>query len=110
MTKQQLDDFMIGEGYCKVPSNVPEFTFYFHMESSYVNVFHVVNYERDLHLTPEQYFHIKDRIKAFFSQKNIEHVHILSLIICKESEAVRHLCQEDPFCWLIDTAAGRLIV
>ena len=23
---------------------------------------------------------------------------------------MRHLCQEDPFCWLIDTAAGRLIV
>lgn len=107
---EQLDDFMTGEGYCKVPSNVPEFTFYFHMESSYVNVFHVVNYERDLQLTAEQYFHIKDRIKNFFSQKNIQHVHILSLIICRETEMVRHLCQEDPFCWLIDSSVGRLVI
>lgn len=110
MVEQQLDEFMTGEGYWKVPSNVPEFVFYFHMENNYVNVFHVVNYERDLHITAEQFFHIKDRIKDFFARKNIGHVHILSLIICREAELVKHLCREDPFCWVIDPGFDRLVI
>ena len=28
MLEQQLDDFMVEEGYTKVPSNLPEFIFY----------------------------------------------------------------------------------
>lgn len=46
MLEQQLDDFMVEEGYTKVPSNLPEFIFYYHMENNYVNVFHVVYYEK----------------------------------------------------------------
>lgn len=110
MVEQQLDEFMAGEGYWKVPSNVPEFVFYFRMENNYVNVFHVINYKRDLHITTEQYFHIKGRIKDFFSEKNIDNVHILSLIICGEAEKVKHLCTADPLCWVIDPIFDRLVI
>ena len=110
MVEQQLDEFMEGEGYWKVPSNVPEFTFYFHVENNYVNVFHVVNYERDLGITAEQYFQIKDMIKDYFAEKNIYHVHILSLIICGEAERVKHLCKEDSFCWVINPIFDRLVI
>lgn len=84
MLEQQLDDFMVEEGYTKVPSNLPEFIFYYHMENNYVNVFHVVYYEKNLYITKEQYQHIKDKIKDFFKAKNADDVHIMSLIVCRE--------------------------
>lgn len=110
MVEQQLDDFMAEEGYTKVPSNLPEFIFYYHMENNYVNVFHVIYYEKNLYITEEQYQHIKDKIKNFFKEKNVEHVHIMSLIVCRETEKGKRICGDDPFCWMIDSFDDRLVI
>lgn len=110
MVEQQLDDFMAEEGYTKVPSNLPEFTFYFHIENSYVNVFRMIYYEKNLYITKEQYQYIKDKIKIFFAEKNMEDVHIMSLVVCEEAERGRQICGDDPFCWIIDPFHNRLII
>lgn len=110
MLEQQLDDFMVEEGYTKVPSNLPEFIFYYHMENNYVNVFHVVYYEKNLYITKEQYQHIKDKIKDFFKAKNADDVHIMSLIVCRETERGKRICEDDPFCWMIHPLNDRLVI
>lgn len=110
MIEQQLDGFMAEEGYAKVPSNLPEFVFYYYMENNYVNVFHVIYYEKNLYITEEQYWHIKDKIKNFFKEKNVDDVHIMSLIVCREAEKGRRICKDDPFCWMIDSLNNRLVI
>lgn len=110
MIKKQLEDYFTEEGYNKIPSNLPEFTIFFHLENNYVNVFHIIEYRNDLYISEDQYIHIKEKIKQFFGEKEITNVHILSLIVCEDSTKAKKLCREDPFCWMIDPYNNRLIV
>ncbi len=110
MVKNQLEDYFTEEGYNKIPSNLPEFTNFFRLENNYVNVFHVIDYRKDLYISEDQYIHIKETINQFFDEKGIKNVHILSLIICTDSIKAKMLCKDDPFCWMIDPYDKRLIV
>lgn len=110
MILAQLDDLLTGQGFCKVPSNLPEFSFFFRRESTYVNVLHVIDYKPNLYLTEEQYAHIKEKIREFFRAKGFEEVHILSLLIGTDTEKAKRLCGSDSFCWLIDSVADRLLI
>ena len=110
MVEQQLDIFLSGEGYTKIPSNLPEFTIYFHPENNYMNVFHVINYRKDLYISEDQYVHIKEKIKTLFSEKGVADVHILSLVICADIEKAKRLCKEDSLCWIIDSYNDRLMI
>lgn len=110
MIFEQLEHLLVEQGFFKVPSNLPEFSFFFRRESTYVNVLHVVEYRQGLYITPDQYVHIKGKIREFFQNKGIRDIHILSLLICTDTEKARALYGEDTFCWLIDPAANRLII
>lgn len=110
MVEQQIDHFLMTEGYTKIPSNLPEFTVYFRMENHYVNVFHVIDCQRNLYITEDQYVHLKEKIEALFAEKGISEIHILSLIIGKSTENTRRISGEDVFCWLADPYEKRLIV
>lgn len=110
MVEQQIHDFLIAEGYTKIPSNLPEFTIYFRMENSYVNVFHVIDCQRNLYLTADVYAHVKEKIKVLFAQKGIFEIHILSLVISKNTEKARKLGEGDAFCWLVDAEERRLLI
>lgn len=110
MIKQQLDDFMVEEGYTKIPSNLPEFTIYVHPESNCVNVLNVIDYREELYIPEDQYEHIKDRITGLFTNKGIENIHILSLIISSDVQKARKLCREDALCWMINPCENRLVI
>ena len=110
MTEQQIGNFLTQEGYTRIPSNLPEFTIYYRMENNYVNVFHVIDCQRNLYITEDQYVHIKDKIKAMFIEKGIKEIHILSLVICQDIYKMRHFYGDDRFCWLIDSVDDKLII
>jgi rhomboid protease GluP len=110
MTLEQLDDLFISKEYCKLPSNLPEFTCYFRRENQGVTVIHVIAYKPDLYIAEDQYFHLKKTIENFFINKGEPEVHIMSLILSDDLNKARQLCMTDPFCWMIDTAADRLVV
>ncbi len=110
MVGQRFGSFLAEEGYTKISSNLPEFTFYFRMENNYTNVFQVINYENNLYISEDQYKLMKGKIKDFFAEKNIYDIHILSVIICQEAEKAKLLCKDDPFCWQIDPFNGRLMI
>ena len=110
MVLEQLEHFLIEQGFCKVPSNLPEFSFFFHNESTYVNVLHIIDYKQGLYITEDQYVHIKEKIRIFFQEKGINEVHILSLLVSADTQKARQLCGNDSFCWLIDSAENRLLI
>ncbi|MDE5933247.1 MAG: rhomboid family intramembrane serine protease [Lachnospiraceae bacterium] len=106
----QLDCLLTEQGFCKVASNLPEFSFFFRRESAYVNVLHVVDYRPGLYITEDQYAHIKEKILEFFREKGFHEVHILSLLVGEDTEKAKQLCGNDSFCWLIDSARNRLMI
>ncbi len=53
MVGQRFGSFLAEEGYTKISSNLPEFTFYFRMENNYTNVFQVINYENNLYISED---------------------------------------------------------
>lgn len=110
MKFEELENFFNEQGYGKIPSNLPEFTFFFRMERACINVVHVVNYREDLYISKDQYEHLKETIIAFFKERYVEGVHILSLLISTDTQKAKQLCGNDPFCWLIDPLENRLIV
>ena len=110
MIMGQIENLMTEQGFCKVPSNLPEFTFFFRKESTYVNVLHVIEYKPEFYLTEDQYVHIKEKILDFFREKGFHEVHILSLLIGADIDRARKLCGNDTFCWLIDSVKNRLII
>ncbi|MCM1040002.1 MAG: rhomboid family intramembrane serine protease [Ruminococcus sp.] len=110
MVFAQLENLMLEYGFQKVPSNLPEFTFFFRLESTYVNVLHVIEYKQGLYITEDQYEHIKGKINDFFREKGMSEIHILSLLISPDTEKSRVLCGNDAFCWLIDPVENRLLI
>lgn len=110
MVEVQLGEFLAEEGYLKIPSNLPEFTIYFRMENNYVNVFHVINYRQNLYISEDQYLHLKDKIRELFTEKGVNHIHILSLIISRDLHKARQLYADDTQCWIVDPYESRLVI
>lgn len=110
MVERQLNEFFAEEGYVGIPSNLPEFTIYFQMEHTYVNVFHVVYYRSNLYISKDQYLHIKEKIRNLFLEKGISQIHILSLIVCDDGNKARQLCADDTMSWIINPYENRLMI
>lgn len=106
----QLDHLLTEQGFYKVSLNLPEFTFFFHLENAYVNVLQVIDYHQGIYIPADQYEHIKELIRKFFQNKNINNVHLLSIIVSADIEKAKQLCSEDAFCWLVDPVSNRLII
>lgn len=110
MVERQLNEFFIEEGYIGIPSNLPEFIIYYQMENTYVNVFHVIYYRKNLYISKDQYLHIKEKIRDLFLEKGISQIHILSLMVCNDENKAKQLCKDDTMCWMIDPDGNRLMI
>lgn len=110
MISEQIEHLFEANGYIKVPSNLPEFTFYYRRENQGAIVIHVINYRQGVYISEDQYAHLKQRITEFMHGKGEQEVHLLSLILSDDTEKAKRLCVNDNFCWMIDTHAGRLII
>lgn len=110
MTLEQLEYLFASQEYHKIPSNLPEFTFYYHKENQGVNVIHVINYRSGLYIPEDQYSHLKEKIKEFFADRGEREIHIMTLILSEDPVKAKPLCVTDSFCWIIDTVEDRLII
>ncbi len=110
MTTEQLDELFFSYGYYKIPSNLPEFVFYCHREMQAVNVIQVIDYRQNPYISEDQYFHLKEKIIEFFRQKGEKEIHVMSLILCADTQKAKNLCLCDSFCWIINMTENRLIV
>ncbi len=110
MVLAQLENLFLSNEYMKVPSNLPEFTFFFRRENHGINVIYVIDYKQGLYITKDQYTHIREKIITFFREKGNMEVHILSLILSNDLEKAKQISVEDPFCWIVDTQLNRLVI
>ncbi len=71
---------------------------------------HVIDYRQGLYISGDQYAHLKEKITEFFGSRGEREIHLMTLILSEDTEKARRLCEQDAFCWIIDTRAFRLIV
>lgn len=107
---QEAEAFLKQIGYQEIPSNLPEFTIYFKVENSFVNVIHVIDYKRELYIGNDQYEHIQEKIYELFRQRGYNEIHLLSLILAQDLEKARKLAADDRFAWIITVGERRLII
>lgn len=110
MISEQIEQLFERNGYNKVPSNLPEFTFYYRREIQGAVVVHVIDYKQGVYISEDQFEHLKEKITEFMHSKGEQEVHLLSLILCDDIGRARQLGARDSFCWMIDTANRRLII
>lgn len=106
----QLDEYLKTIGYQVIPSNLPEFIIYYHLENNGVNIIHLVDCHDTFSITNEQFEHVKDTIIKLFGNKGIENVHILSLLVSTDVDRDKRLAMQDSFCWIINKKERKLIV
>ena len=106
----RLEELFLSQGYGKIPSNLPEFIFYCRREAQGINVLYVIDYRQGLYISVDQYDHIKKKIRDFFQARGEQEIHVMALVLCADTEKARQLCENDSFCWIIDTQAYRLMI
>lgn len=106
----RLENLFFEQGYGKIPSNLPEFNFYCRREVQGITVLHVIDYRQGLYISTDQYAHLKEQIEAFFRERGEREVHVMTLVLCDDTEKARSLCGGDSFCWVIDSREYRLLI
>ena len=110
MLSEQIERLFYDNGYYKIASNLPEYTFYYRKENQGITVLFVIDYRQGLYISEDQYTHLKHKIAGFMNERGAEAVHILTLILSSDTEKAKKLCIRDSFCWMIDTGSRRLII
>lgn len=110
LTLERLETLFFDRGYNKIPSNLPEFNCYCHREMQGINVLNVIDYRQGLYISEDQYAHMKQKISEFFYNKGEREIHVMTLVLCTDTEKARKLCENDSLCWMIDAQTYRLII
>ena len=53
---------------------------------------------------------MKEKIFQFFQNKGEQEIHVMTLVLCTDTEKARKLCENDSLCWVIDAQAYRLLI
>lgn len=107
---EQLSGYMVKEGYQRILTNVPGIIFLFRQEMQSTNVILTIEYSRGVYVSADQFKLLKQQMRDVFIQKGAGELHIMSLIIAENPEALRKMCEEEQFCWMIDRRNHTLII
>ena len=108
--KEQLEQQLINIGYHKINSNLREFTAYFEMGSSYVNVILLVEDNPKLVITAKHLAASKESVKKTFESKGFADVHVLVLFMGNDMIKAKAVGMEDNFCWIIHSELKKLVI
>lgn len=110
LTLERLESLFFDHGCEKISSNLPEFNFYCHRELQGVTVLYVIDYRQGLYISKDQYAHMKEKISEFFRDRGEREIHVMTLVLCADTEKAKKICEFDSFCWIIDAQTYRLLI
>lgn len=105
-----IDKILIEQQYRKIPSNVPFVTLYAKYVNSDAVVVQLIDCEKDIRLTVQQFDVFCDKAKSFIRDKGYENVELLSIVVTSGVGEARKFVIGDNGCWLLDTINLRLII
>jgi len=107
---ERIDYFLVSAGFIRIQSNKEELVVYYQDQFQFVSVILLLDLQSGLILTPDTYLQIKRQIAAQFRDKGYENVHMLSMMMSRETERTLAIIKEDSFSWILDTVEGRLVI
>lgn len=110
MTIEQLVICLEEHGFLRLEGNTNEFIPMFRLESQAMNVVMLVNGYSNHYISRDQYHYIQEKVVAFFKERGIADVHILTLYICENVTRGIELIQGDPLCWIISKLENKLYI
>lgn len=108
--KEKLGRFLQQEGYFPTTSSLPEFSVYFLPCNENAEVIVLVDYQKEIYLTKEIFGSIKENFIRSFKENGFLNVHILTMVLNKESERIEGVFGQDSFSWYIDVDNEKLLI
>ena len=108
--KDKLGRFLQQEGYFPTTSSLPEFLVYFLPCNENAEVIVLVDYQKEIYLTKEIYGSIKENFIRSFKENGFSNVHILTMVLCKETERMDSVFGGDSFAWYINSDKEELSI
>ncbi len=110
MIRQQLESYLGDADYYSIPTTLTELSAFVKVENNFLNIIQIIDYEKGLYLSPDQYIEMKEAIKTIFQDRGMKDIHIMSLVLFDDYEKAKAFVQEDRFCWFIDTESRELVI
>lgn len=98
---REISYFLRTLGYIQLDTNLQEFTIFFQMENSFVNVIHVVDITENPYVKPDEYQHIVEKTEWQFRDRGLSEVHSLSFLICEDMERAEAFAKDIVFSWIL---------
>lgn len=108
--RQQIDLFFTNAGYHKLYSNKEEIVVYFENQIQFLSVIMLLDLEEGMALFSDTYRYVRQQIIRQFKEKGFEDVHLLTLLISRDAASAGEIIKDEPFAWVVDALARRLLV
>ncbi len=108
--KERINNFLQHIGYFSTISSLPEFSVYFLPVNGNAEVVVTIDYQKEIYLTEEIYFGIREKFVQSFKEQGFGNVHIITVVLCKEPERMTAIFGNDNFSWYIDVKENSLVI
>ena len=108
--KEKISYFLQHIGYFPTISSLPEISVYFLPVNGNAEVVVAIDYQKEIYLTEEIYFGIREKFIQSFKEQGFGNVHIITVVLCKEPEKMKPIFGNDHFCWYLDVTENSLII
>lgn len=105
---REISYFLRTQDYIQLDTNRKEFTVFFRLENSFVNVIHLVDITKNPDVRPEEYERVIEKIEWQFRDRGSSEVHSFTLFISDNPEQTEAFAEGNFFSWVIQ--GRRLIV
>ena len=108
--KEVLNSFFIQLGYFNVFTTLPEFQIYFLPSCGAVEVVMAVDYQKEIYLSEEVYDSVREKFVQSFKERGFSNVHMLTLVMCRDTEKMESIFGGDRFCWYLNSDENKLYI
>lgn len=107
---EQIEYFFDKIGYMSLDTNRSDVRIFFQLERNFVNAIHVIDCDQMPQVSKEDLNKFMKPVQWQFGEGQICEVHMISLVLTENPDALRDYVSDNGFCWFIHTQNKELLV
>ena len=108
--KENISVFLQSMDYWEATTTLPEFQVYFLPLNGNAEVVIIIDYQKEIYLSEEAFAGIREKFIQSFKEKGFGNVHILTIVLCQNTERMEMVFGRDKFSWYIDVKNRQLVI
>lgn len=108
--EKRISYYLGQNGYLKMMTNLPEFSFFFKKENGFVSMVELVNMDKNPYITEDMLHSVTQKAQWRFMDQGYTELHYLVLVITGEPERAIPLGERERFFWIIDSSRNELLI